>query len=278
MTTEPPAPATPALARRLTAPDAVVIGVGSMVGAGLFSAFAPAARAAGALLLLSLGVAALVALCNAASSAQLAAQYPTSGGTYVYGRERLGPWWGFVAGWGFVIGKTASCAAMALVLAAYVVPEPWQKPVAVGGVVTLAAVNYHGITRTARLTRVIVSLVLVLIAVALVALAGGAPAGRPAVIAGAVGPGGVLQGAAILFFAFAGYARIATLGEEVVDPARTIPRAILGAFAVVVPLYAVTGVVLLRVLGVDALASSPAPLRDAAATVTSGGWLQLVVV
>ncbi|HET7799775.1 MAG TPA: APC family permease [Humibacillus xanthopallidus] len=268
----------PALARRLTTADAVVIGVGSMVGAGLFSAFAPAARAAGALLLLALGVAALVAFCNAASSAQLAAQYPTSGGTYVYGRERLGPWWGFVAGWGFVIGKTASCAAMALVLAAYVVPEPWQKPVAVAAVVTLAAVNYRGITRTARLTRLIVALVLVLLAVVLVAVAAGGRAGPPAAGMGAVGLGGVLQGAAILFFAFAGYARIATLGEEVVDPARTIPRAILGAFAVVVPLYAVTGVLLLRTLGVDALASSPAPLRDAAATVTSGGWLQLVVV
>ena len=250
-----------------------------MVGAGLFSAFAPAAHAAGALVLLSLAVAALVALCNAASSAQLAAQYPTSGGTYVYGRERLGPWWGFVAGWGFVIGKTASCAAMALVLAAYLVPTGWQKPVAVAAVVGLAAVNYRGITRTARLTRVIVAVVLALLAVVLVTVAlGGERAETLDVVAGTIGVGGVLQGAAILFFAFAGYARIATLGEEVVDPARTIPRAILGAFAVVVPLYALTGVVLLRALGVDALATSPAPLRAAAATVTTGAWLQVIVV
>ena len=77
-------------------------------------------------------LAAVVAYCNATASAQLAAQYPTSGGTYVYGRERLGPWWGFLAGWGFVIGKTASCAAMALTFAAYVAPGPWQRPVAVG--------------------------------------------------------------------------------------------------------------------------------------------------
>jgi APA family basic amino acid/polyamine antiporter len=271
-------PSRPTLARRLTTPDAVVIGVGSMVGAGLFSAFAPAARAAGALLLVSLGVAALVALCNAASSAQLAAQCPTSGGTYVDGRERLGPWWGFVAGWGFVIGKTASCAAMALVFAAYLVPEAWQRPVAVGAVVALAAVNYRGITRTARLTRVIVAVVLALLAVVLAVVALGARPGEPQPVAAAVGVAGVLQGAAVLFFAFAGYARIATLGEEVVDPARTIPRAILGAFAVVVPLYAVTAVVLLHTLGVDALAASRAPLRDAAAAVTSSGWIQVVVV
>jgi len=109
--------ATTQLARRLGTGDAVVIGLGSMIGAGVFSAFSPAAAAAGASLLIGLVLAAAVAYCNAVSSAQLAAQYPTSGGTYVYGRERLGEWWGFVAGWGFVIGKTASCAAMALLLA-----------------------------------------------------------------------------------------------------------------------------------------------------------------
>ena len=245
-----------------------------MVGAGLFSAFAPAARSAGSWLLLALGIAAVVAFCNAASSAQLAAQYPTSGGTYVYGRERLGPWWGFLAGWGFVVGKTASCAAMALVFAAYVVPEPWQKPVGVAAVVALAAVNYRGITRTAVLTRLIVTVVLLLLAVTLVVIASGTtgPSGPTAALP--PGAGGVLQGAAILFFAFAGYARIATLGEEVVDPERTIPRAILGAFAVVVPLYAVTALVLVESLGVDGLAASSAPLRNAAETVPEAtAWL-----
>ena len=90
------------LARRLGAVDAVVIGLGSMIGAGVFSAFAPAAAAAGGWLLVGLALAAFVAYCNATASAQLAARYPTSGGTYVYGRERLGPWWGFLAGYGFV--------------------------------------------------------------------------------------------------------------------------------------------------------------------------------
>src|SRR5919106_6454508 len=92
------------LARKLRASDAVVVGLGAMLGAGVFSAFAPAAAAAGTGLLAGLGLAAVVAYCNATASAQLAAQYPTSGGTYVYGRERLGQWWGFLAGWSFVIG------------------------------------------------------------------------------------------------------------------------------------------------------------------------------
>ena len=159
----------PGLTRRLGTVDAVVIGLGSMIGAGVFSAFAPAAAAAGTGLLVGLGLAAVVAYCNATASAQLAAQYPTSGGTYVYGRERLGDWWGFLAGWGFVIGKTASCAAMALTFAAYAVPPAWQRPVAVAGVLTLAAVNYRGVTRTARLTRVIVAVVLLTLAVVVAA-------------------------------------------------------------------------------------------------------------
>ena len=110
------------LARRLGTFDAVVIGLGAMIGAGVFSAFGPAAAAAGAGLLIGLALAAGVAYCNAVASAQLAAQYPSSGGTYVYGRERLGEWWGFLAGWCFVVGKTASCAAMALTFAAYAIP------------------------------------------------------------------------------------------------------------------------------------------------------------
>ena len=111
------------LARRLGTGDAIVLGLGAMIGAGVFAAFGPAARAAGAGLLFSLGLAAVVAYANATSSAQLAALYPESGGTYVYGRERLGPIWGFLAGWGFVTGKTASCSAMALTFGAYAAPS-----------------------------------------------------------------------------------------------------------------------------------------------------------
>jgi len=110
------------LKRRLGVFDAVVIGMGSMIGAGIFAAPAPAARAAGSGLLLSLALAAAVAYCNATSTARLAARHPESGGAFVCGRERLGAFWGHLAGWGFVVGKTASCAAMALTVGAYVWP------------------------------------------------------------------------------------------------------------------------------------------------------------
>ncbi|WP_324277146.1 APC family permease [Blastococcus brunescens] len=216
----------PGLARRLGTTDAVVIGLGSMIGAGVFAAFGPAARAAGTGLLIGLALAAAVAYCNATASAQLAAQYPASGGAYLYGRERLGPWWGFLAGWAFVVGKTASCAAMALTFAAYAVPPAWERPVAVAAVVVLVAVNCRGVTRTAGLTRVLVAVVLSALTAAVLAslVAGGPDADRLLTwTTGEQGWYGVLQSAGLLFFAFAGYARIATMGEEVRDPARTIP-------------------------------------------------------
>jgi APA family basic amino acid/polyamine antiporter len=257
------------LARRLTLADAVVIGLGSMIGAGIFSAFAPAAAAAGTGLLIGLGIAAAVAYCNATASAQLAAQYPTSGGTYIYGRERLGAWPGYLAGWAFVIGKTASCAAMALTFAAYVAPEGWQQPVAALAVAGLATVNVFGVTRTAGLTRVIVIVVLLVLTVVIVAGATGDRLGAPTTDLLAEGWYGILQSAGLLFFAFAGYARIATIGEEVRDPARTIPRAILTALGIALAVYAIVAFTVLAVLGSEQLAGSGAPLRD---TVEAAGW------
>jgi basic amino acid/polyamine antiporter, APA family len=251
------------LRRRLGLRDAVVLGLGSMLGAGVFVSFAPAARAAGTGLLLGLAVAAVVAYCNAMSSARLAAVHPEAGGAYVYGRRQLGPTWGFLAGWGFLVGKTASCAAMALTVGSYAWPEH-PRPVAVLAAVVLTAVNYYGITKTAGLTRVLVAVTLLTLAVVVVGCLGGGAAdgGRLLPLTGA-GPYGILQAGGLLFFAFAGYARIATLGEEVRDPARVIPRAIPAALGVVIAVYAVVGVSVLLVLGAERLAASAAPLRDA---------------
>jgi APA family basic amino acid/polyamine antiporter len=260
------------LSRRLGLGDAIFIGLGSMIGAGVFAAFAPAAASAGWGLLVGLVIAAVIAYCNATASAQLAAQYPSSGGTYLYGRERLGEWWGFAAGWSFVIGKTASCAAMALTFAAYAAPAGWGKPVAALAVAGLVLVNYFGVTRTAFVTKVLVVVSLLVLAV-VVAAGLSSPVGDASGVGSIelfdAGVYGILQSAGLLFFAFAGYARIATMGEEVRDPKRTIPRAIVAALAAVVGIYAVVAVVTLRTLGADELASSAAPLVD---VVVAGGW------
>lgn len=273
---------TPTLARRLGTGDAVVIGLGSMIGAGVYASFGPAAKAAGSGLLIGLVLAAVVAYCNAASSAQLAAQYPTSGGTYAYGRERLGQWWGFAAGWGFVIGKTASCAAMALTFATYALPGPWwlQRIVAVAGVLGLAVLNSRGVTRTARLTRILVTITLLALTVLVLGIVFGGSA-SPGHLGGSEawtsgGAYGVLQAAGLLFFAFAGYARIATLGEEVRDPARTIPRAIPLALGIAVLVYLVIGTTALLASGPARLAESAAPLTTAVTDAGAGALAPVV--
>jgi basic amino acid/polyamine antiporter, APA family len=271
---DPPAPSR--LARRLGTFDAVAIGLGAMWGAGVFAAFAPAARAAGAGLLIGLALAAAVAYCNATSSAQLAALYPQSGGTYVYGRETLGPFWGFLAGWGFVVGKLASCAAMALTFASYAAPA-LARPLAVAAVVAVTALDYGGVQKSVAVTKVIVAGVLAALAIAVAAvwLGGSADVARLSPD-GDLGARGVMQSAAFLFFAFAGYARLATLGEEVVDPARTIPRAIPIALGIVLFVYVLVAVTVLGGAGAGAVADSAAPLATA---VEAGrlAWLSPVV-
>ncbi|MFJ5518535.1 APC family permease [Streptomyces griseoluteus] len=264
------------LVRSLGVRDAVVVGLGSMIGAGVFAALAPAARAAGSALLVGLALAAAVAYCNATSSARLAARYPVSGGTYVYGRERLGEFWGYLAGWCFVVGKTASCAAMALTVGAYVWPGQ-AHTVAIAAVVTLTAVNYAGMQKTAWLTRAIVAIVLaVLAAIVVTSFASGTGDATRLDLGTDASWNGVLQAGGLLFFAFAGYARIATLGDEVRDPARTIPRAIPVALAITLVVYALVAVSGLLVLGPGRLGTTAAPLSDVVRE-AGADWLVPVV-
>jgi APA family basic amino acid/polyamine antiporter len=275
--TGPPAGAG-GLARRLGVGDAVVVGLGAMLGAGVFAAFAPAARAAGSGLLIGLAVAAVVAYCNATSSARLAALYPESGGTYVYGRRRLGDFWGYQAGWSFIVGKTASCAAMALTFASYAAPGH-ERPVAVAAVVVLTAVSYRGVQKSAWLTRIIVVLTLAVLALVVVAsLAGGTASTANLSPFPGTSVGGVLQAAGLLFFAFAGYARIATLGEEVRDPTRTIPRAIPLALGIVLVVYVLVAVSALLAAGAGGLSATAAPLRAAVAAGSFSGLSPVVQV
>lgn len=278
------------LVRTLGLGDATVVGLGAMLGAGVFAAFAPAARAAGNALLLGLAVAALLAMANALSSARLAAKYPESGGAYVYGRKRIGPLAGFVAGWGFVAGKTASCTAMALTFAQYVAGEgasPAQvKALAVAAVAGLTVLNGFGVKKSALVTRGIVSAVLGTLALVVVAawFGGTASAARlwplTGVGAGAVSGAGVdaaavLEAAGFLFFAFAGYARLATLGEEVTEPRRTIPRAMAMALVAALVVYLIVGASALAAVDASVLAASNEPL---AAVIEAGRFAGAVPV
>lgn len=270
-----PAPGVP-LARRLGLLDAVVLGLGAMLGAGVFVVVAPASALAGPGLLLALVLAAGVAACNATSSAVLAARRAVSGGAYAHGRELLGPLPGFLAGWAFLVGKTASAAAIALTLGAYAVPQA-ARPVALAAVLAATLLNRRGVRATAGAAGVMLVVVLATLAVAVLAVlfGGQVDPGRLALSGADVDPGGLFGAAGLLFFAFAGYARVTTLGEEVREPRTTIPRAVALSLAVAVGVYAVVATVVLAGLPADQLASSVTPVADA---VAAGGAGVLVPV
>ncbi len=259
------------LQRRLGTGHAVAIGLASMMGAGVFFVWAPAAAVAGGGLLIGLVIAGLIATLNALSSAQLAMRHPVSGGTYAYGRAELGEWWGFTAGWLFLAGKTASAGAIALIAGGYLWPDH-ARAVAVAAVVVFAGLNASGIRSTARVSTVIVTIVLTGLAVIVVTAVGQGALAAPALPDVDAGWYGILQSAGLMFFAFAGYARMATLGEEVRDPRRTLPRAIIGALAIALVVYGLIGWVSLSGLGPERLAASVSPLAELAGDGAAGGW------
>ncbi len=264
--------------------DATTVGVGSIIGAGAFVVFAPASAAAGVLLPLAVVIAGFVAYCNAAAMALLAEGHTSGDSPSAHVREQLGPWAGFLAGWGLVTGQLASAAAMALTFGLYAAPGS-ERVAAIAAVVALTIVNLLGITRTTLAARVIVALVVPVLAfVIVVGLASPAAVGSPAVM-GATPTGvpaavGTLQGAALVFFAFAGYSRIATMGRRIREPRRNIPAVLLGALGFTLVLYVLLSFSLLRTLGPAGLAGTTAPLRElvtGAATAGSDDVLGSVV-
>lgn len=222
------------LERRLGVVGSMAIGIAAMLGAGVFFVWKPAFDLAGEWLLLSLGIAALVATLNGLVTTQLAINHPVSGGIYSFGRHYRGPLVGFMAGWFFLTGKTGSAAAIALIAATYLVPD-YAGVVAAALIAVFTGIVIAGIRATATVSLLIAAVVLS----GLVALSTPAIAERGIDLTMSTTPGlGVLTAAGLMFFAFAGYARMATLGEEVKDPRRTLPRAIVGALVVVLALYA----------------------------------------
>lgn len=254
------------LRRDLRMVDAVGIGLGAIIGAGIFVVSGVAAGEAGPAFLLGLLLAGLVATFNALSSAQLAATYPQSGGTYEYGYRVLHPWAGFAAGWMFLASKLAAGGTVALGFAGYLTalfPGIPARPAAVAAVIALTVVNYFGVQKSGRLNTAIVSVSLISLAAF---VAAGLPAFDPANLRPFMpaGWGGALRSAALLFFAYTGYARLATLGEEVYNPRRTIPRAIMLALGIAIVLYLSAALVAVGSIGAEAMGQSDSPLETAA--------------
>jgi APA family basic amino acid/polyamine antiporter len=236
----------PRLRRVVRLPGAVFLGLGSIVGTGAFVSIGIAAGVTGPSVLIAIGLAALLATFNGLSSAQLAAAHPVSGGTYEYGYRYLGPTLGFTAGWMFMSAKSASAATAALGLAGYLLDALGYGGAAQRVVLGLIAVLvvtglvWHGTSRSNRANAVIVGITL------------------------------ATEATALMFVAYTGYGRIATLGEEVHDPERTIPSAIIVTLVVSALLYLSVGAVAVGSVGAARLAeltsSTAAPLEEAART------------
>lgn len=247
--------------RRLNTKDAVIIGLGSMIGAGIFTVAGPAVFVAGSGLLISVFLAGIIAFLNALSMAQLASLYPHSGGVYLYAQKQLGDLWGFLAGWGFIIGKIASCTAMALTFGLYAAPN-YPRITAISMIILLSLINYFGIKKTAFVTKILLFIVLFSLAVVLFSAFAGGTINISRIIHPLEkgGLAGIFQATGLMFFAFAGYARIATLGEEVLSPEKTIPKAIFISLGITLGLYILLMAFTLLSLETEKIALSKTPL------------------
>lgn len=256
------------LRRVLGVGGATIVGLGAMLGTGVFAAWTPALGLAGSALLAALALAAVVAALNATSTASLARVLPEAGGAYAYGRAYLSRPAGAVAGYAFVFGKSASAGAAALTIGAYAWPG-YDRLIGLAAVAVALVLDLRGIVKSVRVTAVLVAFVLMVLGVLVAsAVLGDGPAAASSRALPEASGAGLVAAAGILFVAFAGYARITVLGEEVRDPARTIPRAMLVSFLIVIAVYAVLALVVLRAV-TDGLVLSSAPLESLAASVGS---------
>jgi APA family basic amino acid/polyamine antiporter len=266
------------------------MGLGSIVGTGVFVSIGIAAGIAGSAVILAVVIGAIVATCNGLNSAQLAANHAVSGGTYEYGYKYLNPWLGFTAGWMFLLAKTASAATAALGFAGYLLNitglnSTWVVPTALLAVVFLTLVVLNGIRRSNTANIVIVSVTLLSLGFFILAcLPRAATAGVDNFTPFFKGDlGTVLQASALMFVAYTGYGRIATMGEEAREPRKTIPKAMIVCLILTMLLYIAVATVGIGAVGADVLGKATgqtkaAPLEVAIRSVAgSGGALVLAV-
>lgn len=271
---------------------AVMIGVGSILGTGVFVSIGIAAGIAGPAVILAIAAAAFVAICNGLNSAQLAANHPVSGGTYEYGYRYLNSWFGFTAGWTFLLAKSASAATAALGFASYLLhwlgvqDSALLVPIALAAVAGLTAIVLGGLRRSNAANIIIVSITIGALAAFVIAglprlFENGAANLTPLFQNTGDGPlASTLHACALMFVAYTGYGRIATLGEEVREPRVTIPRAIVLTLLLTMILYVAVAIVGVGAAGVDVLsqveAEGAAPLALAAAQFDRPGLAELV--
>jgi APA family basic amino acid/polyamine antiporter len=268
------------LSRSLTLKDAVGVGLGAIIGAGIFVVTGVAAGVSGPAFLISLLIAGIIATFNALSSAQLAAVYPQSGGTYEYGYRLLNPFLGFSAGWMFLVSKLAAGSIVAIGFGSYLfqlVPLGSPLLLSVMAVVILCFANFFGIKKTGFLNLFIVGFTLLALAYLIFS---GLPEIRSSNFTpfAPFGFSGIAEATALLFFAFTGYARIATLAEEVIDPEVTIPKAVIITIITAIILYTLVSIMAIGVIGTNAMAETKSPLQKVANALSAPGIKTVVTL
>ena len=245
--------------RTLTKKNSLYLGLSSMIGAGLFYNLAPTSNISSYSSILGLLLAGTLAFANASSSAQLATLYPQTGGTYLYASKVLGKLSGNVAGIVFILGKTVSCIAIALTLGNYISPI-YGKEIGIGLSVLVFAIGYKGITKTAVLAKWFVLIVVAILTFFCIAILLTPSTNFAIPILEGFSISNLFLSAAIWFFAFTGYSRLATYGEEIKNPEKIIPSSILTGLGVTVLIYLIVNWFALAIVGPGVIANSNTPL------------------
>lgn len=253
------------LRRALGLFDATAIGIGTIIGAGIFVVTGIVAGLAGPSIVVSIVLAGIIASFTALSFAELSAYMPREGGGYEFTYHLLSPYAGFLAGWMWVFSNIFTGAAVSLGFSQYLVAVFPAIPVEVAAAVlclVFTLINYVGVRGSAIINNVLVvsKIVILFFFIALGLSFTNVSNFSPFAPRGTLG---VFEGAALIFFAYGGYARVTTVAEEVKDASRTIPRAILLALFLSTLLYVSIGFVAVGLVGSQRLSESGSPLADA---------------
>jgi|TARA_B100001094_G_scaffold190984_1_gene184898 APA family basic amino acid/polyamine antiporter len=245
--------------RTLTLKNSIYLGLSSMIGAGLFNNIAPTAKISSYSTILGLLLASTLAFANASSSAQLASLYPQTGGTYLYAKNILGKGAANVAGAVFIIGKTISCIAIALTLGNYLSPVN-SKEFAVLFSFVVFLIGFSGIHKTAKIAKWFVWILFSLLAFYTISIVITPEVSFNLPITDQLSLDNILLSGSIWFFAFTGYSRLATFGEEVKNPEKIIPTAIFTGLGITVIIYLLISWVTLSIVEPQIIMNSRTPL------------------
>lgn len=256
----------PELKRSLGLVECTLMGVGVMLGAGIYALVGQAAMLAGNAVWLSFFLASLVAGCTGLSYAELSSFIPKAGGEYYYTSRALGSLMAFLVSWLLMVGIAIAASAVALGFAGYLGALTASNPIWSASLLVAASacLLIYGIQQTAWVAAICTALEVIGLAVV---IAVGLPnLGTVDYFATApAGVSGIMSAGALVFFAYIGFEEIVQLAEETHDATRNIPRALLLSIAITTVLYVLVAIAAVSVMGWEQLGSSESPLADVAA-------------